>query len=102
QRPGPGRRHGQRHRDGRLPRAQRRRPALRRRVRQAQDPRRDGRPVPAGQAAARGLRCLPFRPCVEQQAAACAARPARRVGGRHLPGRAEGSRRLRAAGTRLV
>ncbi len=45
--PGAGRLDGQRHRAGRLPRAQRRRPALRGRVRQAQDPGRDRRPVPA-------------------------------------------------------
>ena len=42
-----GRLDGQRHGAGRLPRAQRGRPALRGRVRQAQDPRRDRRSVPA-------------------------------------------------------
>jgi UDP-3-O-[3-hydroxymyristoyl] N-acetylglucosamine deacetylase len=41
----PGRQHGQRHRGGRLPGAQRRRAALRRRVRQAQDPGRHRRPA---------------------------------------------------------
>ena len=48
-------------RDGRLPRAQRRRPALRRRVRQAQDPRRDRRPVRRRPAAAGRLQRLPVR-----------------------------------------
>ena len=50
--PGARRRPGQRDRDGRHQGAQCGRAALRRRVRQAQDPRRDGRPVRDRQAAA--------------------------------------------------
>ena len=75
--------------------AQRRRPALRRRVRQAQDPRRHGRPVPGRQAAAGRLQRLPLGHALNNKLLRELLADRGRLRGRHLRRRARGARRLR-------
>ena len=67
-----------------LQRPQQRRPALRRRVRQAQDPRRDRRPVARRPAAPGRLQRVQVGPCAEQQARPRALERPLGLGDRHL------------------
>ena len=78
--PGARRQPRQRHRARRLPRPERGRPALRGRVREAQDPRRDRRPLPAGPQPDRRVQRLQVGPRAQQPPAAHADRRPRRPG----------------------